>query len=111
MRDYRERLRDILEAIERVGKYAAQGREAFDRDELVQTWMIHHVQIVGEAASKLPVPLREGHPEVPWARIIAMRNILVHDYFGIDPDEVWSAVEDDLPDLKAKIEAILGELS
>ncbi len=48
MRDYRERLRDILEAIERIGKYAAKGRETFDGDELVQTWMIHHVAILEE---------------------------------------------------------------
>jgi uncharacterized protein with HEPN domain len=49
MRDESERLRDILEAIERVEKYAARGRAAFDEDELVQTWMVHHIEVIGEA--------------------------------------------------------------
>ncbi len=110
MRDDGERLRDILEAIEKVDKYAARGREAFERDDLVQTWIVHHVQVLGEAAAKVSDELQQRHPEIPWARIIAMRNVLVHDYFGIDPEEVWSVVEHDLPDLKRKIEAILQEL-
>ena len=50
MRDDRERLLDILEAIERIERYAARGREAFENDELLQTWVVHHVQIIGEAA-------------------------------------------------------------
>ena len=110
MRDDAELLRDILEAIERTEKYAARGRHVFDRDELIQIWVIHHVQIIGEAAGKLSGGVRERHPEVPWARIVAMRNVLVHDYFGIDLNEVWSAVEHDLPDLKRKVEAIVQEL-
>jgi uncharacterized protein with HEPN domain len=110
MRDNRERLQDILEAIAQIEKYAIQGREVFDSDELVQTWIVHHLQIVGEAASKVSDALRERHSELPWSEIIAMRNILVHDYFGVDLEEIWSAVEHDLPDLKPKIEAILQEL-
>jgi uncharacterized protein with HEPN domain len=61
MRDYNERLLDILEAIERIEKYAARGREAFEHDELIQTWMIHHLQIIGEAASALPDSIREKY--------------------------------------------------
>ncbi len=110
MRDDGERLRDILDAIEKVEKYAARGREALDRDELVQTWIVHHVQVIGEAARRVSDALQQCHPEIQWAGIIAMRNVLVHDYFGIDLGEVWSAVERDLPDLKRKVEAILQEL-
>jgi len=110
MRDDRERLLDILEAIERIEKYAAQGQETFERDELVQTWIVHHLQIIGEASRTLSADLKDQHPEVPWSKIIGMRNILVHDYFGIDVDVVWSVVERDLPDLKRQIEARLQEL-
>ena len=77
--------------------------EAFDADELVQSWMLHHVQIVGEAVRALSIPFREANPQVPWKQIIGMRHILVHDYFGIDLEEVWAAVEHDLPDLKRKV--------
>jgi len=110
MRDDHERLLDIREAIERIEKYAGQGRETFEHDELVQTWIVHHLQIIGEASRTLSSDLRDQHPEVPWSKIIGMRNILVHDYFGIDVDVVWSVVEHDLPDLVHHIEAILQEL-
>ncbi len=110
MKDDRERLRDILEAIDRIERHAAQGRHAFERDELLQTWSVHHLQIIGEAARKLSESFRKAHPEVAWAQIIAMRNILVHDYFHVDQDEVWSAIERDLPVLKHSIATILDGL-
>lgn len=103
-------LGDILEAIERIEKYAARGRTAFEADELVQTWMVHHVQIIGEAAHRLSEQFRERHPEVPWQQMWAMRNIVVHDYERVDLDEVWATVERDLPELKRKVRAILASL-
>ena len=109
MRDDRERLLDVLEAITRIEKYAAKGRDVFDQEDWLQTWMVHHLQIIGEAVRKLSDSLKKQHPEIPWDQIIAMRNILVHDYFTVDLEEVWSAVEFDLPDLKIKIQALLTE--
>ena len=109
MRDDRERLRDILEAIERIERYTSKGREEFMQDELIQTWVVHHIQIIGEAARKLSEETRSEHDEVPWPAIIAMRNILVHDYFSVDIDEVWSTIERDLPPLKVEVSSILGE--
>lgn len=109
MRDDRERLRDILEAIERIERYTSKGREEFMQDELIQTWVVHHIQIIGEAARKLTEEVRSEHDEVPWPAIIAMRNILVHDYFSVDIDEVWSTIERDLPPLKVEVSSILEE--
>lgn len=109
MRDDSEKLQDILEAIAQIERYANKGHEAFERDELLQVWLVHHVQIVGEAVSQLSEVTREQNPDVPWRQITAMRNILVHAYFKIDLDELWGVVERDLPILKARIEAILGE--
>ncbi len=110
MRRDRQRLEDVLEAIERIEKYTAGGRTPFDKDELVQTWTLHHFQIIGEAVRGLSEEVRSANPEVPWGQIAAMRNILVHDYFGIDLDEVWNAVVRDLPPLKSKVDAILRTL-
>lgn len=107
MRDDRERLRDILEAIAQIEKYAIQGYEAFDNDELLQIWVIHHLQIVGEASRSLSNGFIAQHTDVPWASIIEFRNILVHEYFRINPDIVWSIIERDLPDFKTKVEIIL----
>ena len=111
MRDDRERLFDILEAIERIDKYASKGRPAFEDDELIQTWVLHHLQLIGEAKRALSTEVKQRHPEAPWAQIAGMRNILVHEYFGIDTSAVWNVVEGDLPALKQQIEAILAELS
>lgn len=111
MRDDRERLLDILEAIAKIQKYAARGREAFDNDELVQTWIVHHIQLIGEAANAVSDDLQKRHPEIAWPQIIAMRNILVHQYFEIDRDEVWTTVEFDMPELERKVTMILKELS
>jgi uncharacterized protein with HEPN domain len=111
LRRDRQRLEDILEAIERIEKYASGGRATFDRDELVQTWVLHHLQIIGEAVRGLSDEIRRAHPDIPWAQIAAMRNILVHDYFGIDLEEVWTAVVRDLPQLKARIAAALVSAS
>jgi len=105
-----ELLQDILDAIERVERYAARGRNAFNSDELIQTWIVHHIEIIGEAATRLDRDFRDAHPEIPWPQVIAMRNVLIHEYFGIDLDEVWSTVERDLPDLKAKIQLLLQGL-
>jgi uncharacterized protein with HEPN domain len=107
MRDPLERLRDIHEAIARIEKYTHQGRTSFDQDELIQTWVIHHLEIIGEAARAIPQDYRHAHPEIPWGQISGMRNILIHMYFGIDRDLVWAVVEHDLPHLKSSVQAIL----
>jgi uncharacterized protein with HEPN domain len=103
MRDDHSRLQDILDAIKRIERYAKRGRRVFEEDELVHTWMIHHIQIIGEAASKLTPTFRKTHQQVPWPQIITMRHVLVHDYLGIDLAEVWAVVERDLPALKRQI--------
>ena len=107
MRDDRERLQDILEAIERIDRHAPASRRAFERDELVQTWVIHHLEIVGEAARSISEALRARYPDVPWREMAALRSVLAHGYFGIDVDRVWTTVERDLPPLERRVREIL----
>ena len=107
MRDDRERLQDIVEAISQIEKYAVQGKEEFQQNELVQIWIIHHLQIIGEASNNLSQQLIAKYPQVPWAEIIAFRNILVHEYFRIDLQAVWKIIKRDLADLKNQVEKIL----
>jgi uncharacterized protein with HEPN domain len=107
MRNDREWLLDILEAIQKIEQYHILGRNRFDEDELIQTWMIHHLQIIGEAAGQLKEDFIQTHPIIPWSQIIAMRNLLVHVYFGVDLNEVWRAVEKDLPVLRDAIEKLV----
>jgi uncharacterized protein with HEPN domain len=110
MRSDRERLLDIIEAIERIEKYAEEGKGAFEADELIQTWVVHHITIIGEACRSLSADFQARYANVPWADIVGMRNILVHHYFGIDTDAVWSVVEHDIPELKLNIQTILKSL-
>jgi uncharacterized protein with HEPN domain len=108
VRDDRERLRDVLEAIERIEKYAVRGREALASEDLLQTWVVHHLMIVGEACRALSPDFRTGHPDEVWVLAAGLRNVIVHEYFGIDLDVVWNVIEHDLPALKERVRGILA---
>lgn len=110
MREPKERLRDILNAIAAIERYHVPDKSAFEQDELLQAWFLRHLQIIGEAARALSEEVRELAPEIPWPKMIGMRNILVHGYFEIDADIVWTAVTKDVPALKPQIEQLLSKL-
>jgi uncharacterized protein with HEPN domain len=109
LRSDRERLLDILEAVDRIEAQAARGRAAFAGDELTQTAVIRWIEVIGEAARGVSAELRAGHPELPWRQMVAMRNVLIHGYFDIDVDLVWSVVQNDLPKLAAQVRSIVDE--
>jgi len=67
---------------------------------------VYHLQVIGEAANNLSADLVADHQEIPWRRIVAARNILVHQYFGIDEGTVWAMVSGDLPALEVSVRAI-----
>ena len=101
---------DVLEAIEEIEKYADRGRQAFEADDLLQTFFVHHIQILGEACRSISPELRANNPRVPWSKIVGMRHILVHHYFRIDVDAVWNVVENEIPKLKRQIGRIIDAL-
>jgi uncharacterized protein with HEPN domain len=85
------------------------GRQAFVSDELIQTYIVHNLQILGEAAAKVPLDQQSQYMDLPWPKMVGMRNVLVHNYFNIDLDIVWKVVENELPSLKEKINHILED--
>jgi uncharacterized protein with HEPN domain len=109
LREDRAWLLDILEALEKIEKYAAKGERAFYDEELIQVWIIYYIQVIGEAANQLSSSFKREHDNVPWRSVTAMRNVLVHHYFGIDLDEVWDTVSIDLPALKAMVLEIIAK--
>jgi uncharacterized protein with HEPN domain len=110
MRSQRERLLDILAAIEAIEEYADRGQDAYVRDKLIQGWMILQLQRIGAAAAHLADTIREQCPEIPWQDIVGMRNILTHEYFGISITRVWMTVVNDVPLLKECVTRVLAEL-
>ena len=110
MRDDRLRLEDVLEAIAKIRQYTNGQRDAFFIDEMLQVWVLHHIQMMGEALASLSPELREANRS--WARgVTAMRNVLVHQYFGIDLALVWQVVEHDLDILEARVQTLLDTLT
>jgi uncharacterized protein with HEPN domain len=110
VRDDSQRVEDILEAILRIERYSEAGREEFLRNELIQTWFVHYIQLIGEAVRSLSDATRQLQPEVPWNQIVGMRHILVHQYFGVDLDLVWNVIINDLPTLKTAIQTLATQI-
>ena len=110
MRENRERLLDMLEAISKIEQHVNREStyEGFAQNELVEVWVIHHLQIIGEAASKLTQEFRDQNPIVAWGKMIGMRHVLVHGYFETDSEIVWAVVITDLPLLKQQLGNILA---
>ena len=110
MRKQKEWVKDILEAIEQIEKYAAKGEKEYSQNELIQKWMIYHLQIIGEAASKISNEIQISYTSIPWSQIVGLRNIVVHEYFGIDIEEIWNTITIDIPNLKIEVQKIIDEL-
>jgi uncharacterized protein with HEPN domain len=103
-------LLDMLDAIAEVERHFPSQRSIFDADPLLQSHLYRHVMIVGEAAWRLSKPLKARNPQIPWGRIEGMRHILVHDYFKVDWNILYSTARDNIPGLKTQIQAILNSL-
>jgi len=111
MRSDADRVGDILEAITRIKERSAANLDAFLADEMLQVWVIHHLQLIGEASRGLSEPLTRRYPEAPWSELIALRNILVHEYFGLNMEQVWTMVVEDLPVLENHIRRIQADIA
>lgn len=105
------RLEDILEAISKVASYTS-GLElaAFKADERTRDAVVWNFAVIGEAARLVPSETETRFPDVPWASMRGMRNIVIHEYFGIDVDIVWVTATRDLPALEPRLREIGEEL-
>ena len=108
--DDRVRLNHILDALGHAIQYTAgRQREDLDGDAMLRFALLYAVQIVGEAASRISLETRDQYLDVPWAVIVAMRNRLVHAYADIDHDILWTTATEAVPELLARLQAILEQ--
>jgi uncharacterized protein with HEPN domain len=108
MRPERLYLLDIVEAADNVVVHLSGGdRSAFPGNVTIRAAVLHELTVIGEAAAKLPEGFRSRHPEVPWGKIVAFRNFVVHEYFGLDWSVVWHTAVDLVPELRGQVAAIL----
>jgi len=104
------RLLHILDAISEIEEYTKGfDFEQFFRVSMARFASIKQLEIIGEAANHVSIEVLEKYPEIEWRRIIALRNILIHEYFGVDAKIVWDILQQDLPGLKKTVELILKE--
>jgi uncharacterized protein with HEPN domain len=110
MKDDRIYLLHIRDAIRQIVEYTAIEKEAFFADRKTQDAVVRNLEIIGEAAKRVSSGLKAAHPDIAWKPIAGMRDKLIHDYFGVNVQLVWEAVERDLPALYEKVKDLLQAL-
>lgn len=100
-------LQDILDFIDRIEAWSSVASDASDMDEKTLYAVLHALQYIGEAVSRLPDDVTKLAPQMPWAKIRAMRNLIAHDYAGIDTSIVWKTIRERLPELRAAAMSML----
>ena len=102
------RLQHMLDAGQKAHLFAAgHSRDDLDKDEMLTLSLVKCIEIIGEAASRVSDECQKENPGIPWDDIIGMRNRLIHAYFDINRDIVWSTITEDLPSLIAELKAVL----
>jgi uncharacterized protein with HEPN domain len=106
-KNYLVYITDIIEAIDLIESYCKGiSEEGFSRDIQLQDAVLRRFQVIGEAAGNIPDALRKKFSKIPWKKIVAQRNLIIHNYATVRPHEVWMVIQKDLPVLKPQLRAV-----
>ncbi len=101
------RIDDIHGSLDKITRYVKDLQyDTWKNDEKTIDAVIRNLEIIGEAANQIPQHIQEQYPDIPWFQMKGMRNILIHEYFGVDADVLWQTICEDLPILKSKLRAV-----
>jgi len=107
-RDYSDYLQDIIKAIDEIRDFIrGQNSESFETDRKTINAVVRSLEVIGEAAKKIPFSLKRKNPAIPWKKMAGMRDKLIHEYFGIDVGMVWKVAKEDIPKLKPMISKVV----
>lgn len=109
-KDPRVYLAHILECVQKIERFTADGKGRFLSDVMIQDAVVRNLEVIGEAAKRLDDAYRTAHPEIPWRALAGLRDVLIHQYEGVDLERVWTIVGGELPDLRKAIAALLPPL-
>lgn len=102
----------ILECIELIEEYVkGKVKEDFINSKQLQDAIIRRIEIIGEAVKNIPPEIKNKYPDIPWKQIGSMRDILIHEYFGVDVDLTWKVAKEDIVELKKEILKVKKDLN
>jgi len=105
-------IEDIFESIAKIEQYLKDTEEEkFFDDSQIQDSVLRRLEVIGEAAKNVPHDFREKYPDIPWKKIAGLRDVLIHEYFGVNFDRVWKIAKEDLPNLKEKVSEIRNQFA
>jgi uncharacterized protein with HEPN domain len=91
----------IAECVERIESYTAEGKEPFLGDTKTQDAVLRNLEVIAEATKRMSDEAKAAHPEIEWRGIVAMRNLVLHEYPDVNPERVWEVVEQEIPRIKS----------
>ena len=111
-REYKLYIEDITESIKNIEDYTKSvTHDSFVKNKLIIDGVVRNLEIIGEATKEIPSDVRKKHPEMDWKKIIGLRDVIAHRYFGVDSEIIWDIVKNKIPELKSSIINIHKELN